>query len=720
MSQLTPKENERIERSFKHQDFQSICEIFHSGNFTFSELSKFYKNFSRKGLFKQVPFWHSKLPLHYLKETLQSDLKMTFYKEYFSKNEFCSRYLDQELLSISEKDYIRFFKLFKAFRHEKHLLSFKELSAGRYNSLSTVQKEIGSIERAYQNNHIKIDLLRSELAQLPLDEFLLAVVLWVQKVKSDERMKNDRDKLVRNINVVLEELTPILNIYSTKGGSRITYMTNEDINSEFKRSKVPDRFKLDVGELGQPTEIQLNVLRSLDTLLELTIQKNTIDLYCCGMADITELHPEEEIHFLTNEFFDVFQVNDLKKGPEEIYITKGFRSERSNIDLGSATISCNELEVLNFYGVNSQLKIKEDIIDLPKVFELLRSFSKFKGPEERTIGTIDRKEFKVMNVFNRASHSFIERFGMNESITIFDHRELIMNIQDYFEWTEPETRSVLSFLTLDLSKQGAITNWLFTPFIKHENQVLWLGALLKDRRWDNIILNKIKLTPQIAQQADIGKGLEMKLGQLFEENSFSVLVNRRFKLSDGQSGEIDLMAFKDDSILICEAKTSTRSDDYTEAVSTQNIELEGKAAQQLSKCETFLSENWPKVKEELGIDEDISLSALRVIPLIITDNFEGDRYIYKQKYRKISFLELDVILKNNKRELLQAYFFQEKIQNQNNFNLDIYSRVKVWDLWNDHEELSTNSLLNAIDKDLVWEGLRSLWNFNRTILTVPI
>ena len=93
---------------------------------------------------------------------------------------------------------------------------------------------------------------------------------------------------------------------------------------------------------------------------------------------------------------------------------------------------------------------------------------------------------------NEGDKQFVELFGSNESITLFDFEKLSLGIYTYFKWTEQETQSILSFLTFEITSSQLPYSWVSRPFIKYKNQIRWLGSFLKDRRWDNIFLNKFK------------------------------------------------------------------------------------------------------------------------------------------------------------------------------------------------------------------------------------
>ena len=148
---------------FKKRDFNSIHQNFQDEDLLPKDLLKFYKNYSRKKLFKQPEFWNSSLPLLHLKEILESDIKMSFYKEYFSKNEFCNPVLDQQLVKISESEFLKYYKLFKAFRHEAFMNSLNDLTSNRYKTLKILAKEFNVIAKLTSDNSDQFERLRSNL-----------------------------------------------------------------------------------------------------------------------------------------------------------------------------------------------------------------------------------------------------------------------------------------------------------------------------------------------------------------------------------------------------------------------------------------------------------------------------------------------------------------------------------------------------------------------------
>lgn len=314
---------------------------------------------------------------------------------------------------------------------------------------------------------------------------------------------------------------------------------------------------------------------------------------------------------------------------------------------------------------------------------------------------------------NQGDERFMLHFGSNESITLFDLDKLSVGIQAYFNWTADETKATLSYLTFDIQGKEFPANWLSRPFLKYNNQLLWLGSFLKDRRWDNILLNRIKTEKEHGKQINvISRNFESKIQTLFESKSFKTISGVNFYSSNGQKGDFDVLAFKDNHLFVCEAKIGKRSDDYFQAAYAETMRLEGHAAEQLEKAIANINEDWDNLKKKLGIEENIDLTNVKIIPLIITDYFEGDLQLYKSAVRKTSLLELEVIFKNAKKDLLETYLISRLVLNSNNPNLKQHAPfTNEWDLWSGKANLDVETIIRNIDQNAIWKDMEIIWKF---------
>jgi len=247
-----------------------------------------------------------------------------------------------------------------------------------------------------------------------------------------------------------------------------------------------------------------------------------------------------------------------------------------------------------------------------------------------------------------------------------------------------------------------------------DDRVIWLGSFLKDRRWDNVIINRFKQEYEHAELVnEISKNLEVKIEEHFASAGFNTISRLRYKTSDGQRGDFDVLAFKDNTIFICEVKSGWRSDDFSYATYLEVNRLEGCAADQLEKGLAHLPEDWGTIRTKLKINKNILLEEITVIPIIVTDYFEGDNLLYRGVCRKISLLELEVIFKNSKRQLLETYFWMKQFLDQNNPNLNAdRSPAIAWNLRDNKQNIDVATMLNIIDDNRIWIELEKFWRFS--------
>jgi hypothetical protein len=251
------------------------------------------------------------------------------------------------------------------------------------------------------------------------------------------------------------------------------------------------------------------------------------------------------------------------------------------------------------------------------------------------------------------------------------------------------------------------------PFLKYQDNVLWLGSFLKGRRWDNVFLNKFKLDYEFKSVAKlISSNFERKIEELFSSNNFKTISSLPFKSSNGQSGDFDVLAFKDNFLIVCEAKTGVRSDEFIHAANSEAVRLEGCAADQLIKGINNINEDWTNLKSKLKISDSVRINEIKIIPLIVTDYFEGDLHLYKNSILKTSLLELEVNLQNQKQSLLEMYIMMQSPMNSFNSALNEKRETPSnWDLWNGQKSCSVENLIQNIQSNAVWKELESIWKF---------
>lgn len=695
----------QIENAFNKEDFSEANNIFIAGTFSFTDYLVFVK---KHKLFSREKFWISSLPHFKLQEVLESELKIDFFDSYFSKSSNCNHELNNHLLVIAKDDYVFHFKLSQAFKMLVFLNSFKEI-AKRDAELEKKSKEFSIIVQALK----KIEQEQSQdnqfLLQFDLGEITMAFTLYYYQFKQSPEILGNK-ALQTSIEVTLvDELNDIMRLFKDKPNMKFSYQSNEDVQKEYQRYEAPHKFRGKEGIFLPLAQKYQFIYQIINRLIKRKSQRGLIGLYSSGYADFKAnfLNPAT---LKTNEKYRQFRINNNKSTVEECYfcaqsIKDIFELARSSNDANFISNNIIEknisgsIKMLDIYGISAKIQTPSKSISLEKVFRLLKIFSTYKGQAKRTMGVIE----------NEANATFINLFGKNESISFFEYDILIQNLSTYFKWDKSETENILSFLTFDITSKEQPISWISSPFLKYNNKVLWLGSFLIDRRWDNIISNKLKVGKLEKIFSD---NFEKQIAKLFESKGFKTIHSLKFQSSNGQSGDFDTLAYKDKYLFVCEAKTSKRTDDFSHAAYMETVRLEGCAAEQIEKSLHNIQENWESIKSKLQIEESITFEEIKVISLIITDYFEGDLRLYKNNYNKISFLELDVILNNNKKELFEKYIDTIKHLNAKNSNLNLnYQKSENWHLWGDNKHLEMATIVSNIQNNSIWNEMSKIWNF---------
>jgi hypothetical protein len=130
----------------------------------------------------------------------------------------------------------------------------------------------------------------------------------------------------------------------------------------------------------------------------------------------------------------------------------------------------------------------------------------------------------------------------------------------------------------------------------------------------------------------------------------------------------------------------------------------------LEKAIHNIKEDWPNLRSKFEISEALKIEDVTIVPLIVTDNFEGDLRLYKDTILKTSLLELEVNFKNNKKDLLEIYFQSQPVMNSLNNELKSNKVNPVnWDLWKERNKCSVENLIENIEHNAVWKELENNW-----------
>jgi hypothetical protein len=682
MTETLDKLASKTEEILKQEAFDSLSSLFIENYLTSQELIIFYKR--KDFILSNIKYWQSSLPSFHIETLLESDLKVSWLYSYFSNDQFCNDMLNQKLLLIIPNEFVRFLKFTHAFNKPQFWESLN-FCKHKFPRLETLTKELFVIRQKL--NEIKQDNEEESaiLKHLLSIDLIIAFTNFYHFFKRQPNVMGNNAFQTEVEVALIEELNRVIPISNCNDSTTLfPFKTNEELQG-FLEVKIKN-----IAE-DKP---MLFLFKIIEKMIHRKSLNGRIDMYCCGYADFIDY---ENAPFIlkTNEAQSVFNFNNKKSQPEEYYLND-FSFEKSIQYIQDIRISGeSEIKHFDYYGIPASIKSDNKSIDLTKAFKLLKHFSVYKGPQEPS---------------NTAPNAFKSVFGGNELLSLFDYNQLLSDIALFFNWKKEECEDLLQFLSVNLSQINHRKKWLANPFLKFGDKILWIGSFLRDRRWENIILNKIKTEKQLEKNIKpISKNLELNTINLFKKAGFKAFGISSFKTNNGKSGDIDVIAYKNGCLVIAEVKSGNRSDDYSHATYSELIRLEGSAAEQLAKIEEYIKEDWESIKKENGIQTPKPFEKITIYPLIITDYYEGDLGLYKQKYSKTSLLELDVIISNSKERLLKTY---HKIQFFSNTNNSYFNQKPVkfnFDLWNG-KALSAELLINKIEGNEVWKEIESIWN----------
>jgi hypothetical protein len=696
-----------ISKHLLNKDFDSIYRIFLDSSSSATELLIFYRR--KKEILNNKTFWTSQLPHFHLQAIVESDFKITFLHSYLSSDQNCNDELNKHLAFTTKSDFIKFIKLWEVFNKSNFynsLISISEIDT----DCERLMKELNIVIKAQQKIADEAKKDEKLILQHSFDEIALAFSLYYYDFKQRPEILSNKKWQTQVEMTLVNEFNKVISIFKEQNNAEFQFASNDELQKVFQRNEAPHHT---LGKKGLWTPVE-SKFQNLFLLISRMIERNSINgqiqLYLAGYFDFetTILNPAR---LKSNSNYRIFKINDNKSSPEEYYFIDLKIEDILKLKPLTKTDITSSLNCLIFYGIPEFVSHNGKEIEVKKALQLLKYFSVYKGPKERQIISDGKKTTSF--VLNQGDEKFRELFGSNESITLFEYDKLAQGISSYFNWKEQETQSILSFLTFDTSSPNSYYSWVSRPFMKYQNQVLWLGSFLKDRRWDNIFLNKFKRDYEFKSLGKlIASNFERKIEELFRSSGFTTISSLPFKSSNGQSGDFDVLAFKDNFLIVCEAKTGIRSDEFLHAAKSEAVRLEGCAADQLVKAINNIKEDWTNLKSKLGISESLKIEDIEIIPLIVTDYFEGDLHLYKNSILKTSLLELEVNLKNNKQNLLEMYMMMQSSMNRFNSTLNENRKSPAnWDLWNGQNNCSVENLIQNLESNAIWEELQSVWKF---------
>lgn len=689
-----------IEAFKKSSDYSGLCNLFVREEITSRDLTIFYKS-KKKEVFRACAFWNSDLPLLLIEEILESDLRVAFMHEYVSKDVHCNNGLNRQLLSLDPQLFLRLFKLSGGHKKIAFLTDFENLRA-EFSILGRLPQELKVIATTIVNLEASSKVDDQFLLQIPFGKVLITFALFHYEMKQMGRIEGNRVLQVAEEVALVNELNDVIQLFKNAGkidSDSLPFESDEELQRYFDSYCVPHHI---LGKSNQQLfDAEIALVRDvLYRKIERLYVASPLEIYLSGFAEF-ENPTFPPYKLVTNERFKLFQQNDKKSVPEEMYLS-GLSIAQFDVNQLSRTRTTGPMNYFEMYGVPRHIEHDGHQVDLKQVISVLKHFSTFKGPVERNFNPSGVMEM------NRGDELFVKLFGSNSCICLFNEDELKSAVAMYFKIDDVTAGGLLDFLTLDLAKPLDLCEWIQSPFLKIRNKIIWMGTLSKDRRWEVILTNRLKSCEPYKTQ--IPKNVETSVAELFKKRGYFVLNSHQFHSTLGTKGDIDVLALKDDALFIIEVKAGQHSNDFKHAAYSELVRLEGSAAEQLAKIEDYIRADWDILKGQLGKWKYKKLEELKIYSLIVTDHFEGELQLYKEKYLKTSILELDVILSNGKKRLYENYLILNTITNPNNpmYRGGAGWRIE-WSLWKN--KLTPRVLYECIASNSVWKELNEEWKF---------
>ncbi|MGP8216601.1 MAG: hypothetical protein ACLQQ4_13625 [Bacteroidia bacterium] len=707
------QEIEKISTLLKAGQFVEVGEYTTSKKILFNTFLTAFK-ITNKGLSiankvtNKPEFWKSSILCQYLQEFMSSPVKISFLDSYFQKDANFNPAFNRALIAHYFEDFKRFYKIAKCYRYTNFMKNLNELSKipvslmlGVFcQKMETILKEELRLEKEEESDNEK-------LIRIPFDKVLIGIVGFHESMMQNIDIVANKDLQTMYDVAICREAERIINVFrKLTDKSEITCEFNSSDELQAEWDIIRPSHKFETRDEPVLSAEYTGIIGLLNRGLQRQIRMFRIETYLSGFADFPDPLNIESIK--QNEEFRRYRYNDYKSTFEEHYFLSSIPKKSRLNTQDRITLM---LKICSFYGIPSKLLTTDShCFDIAKAFSFLGTFSAYKSPLGKEYVPIEDKVLVVNR--NEPDNEFKNCFGANEHISLFKKEDLIKGIGKYFSLNPYESKELLGQVSFEMVEDDSFKGFFPNPFIVLNEKVYWLGRLFKNRRWDVILRNKIKMNGLLPdnEKRKIADGIEIIIRALFRSIGYKVPENvseRKFILKNGDSGEMDLIAYRNGELIIAEVKSGTITEETDSVTEKETLRLEGVAAEQLEKYNKYLQESWDNtLSEKFGVRK--KYDKLKICSLIITDFFDGDLKIYKDIYPKISLLELFVILKNGKRELFEEAARYSPILNRNNPEYKQKIQNIEWDLWNEKTNFSMEILKDCIENNKVWKDLEAI------------
>ena len=675
-------------------------------------------------------FWQSELPVLWfndlIKEPLFENLLFFYFKRSTKPNEtFLKQFFDSKSKSIL----IKIIKLSEAFKHDLHWKSFSIFQND--NQLKIFYKELQYVRsyRSYwEDKSIKhIAFIQS----MDYEDILIQMVSCYEQFKRySNKTIDNRSLIISYESHLIKILNLLLNVRNEPSKNAEVIIGNKYDENEFKlitKQELPIIRPVEsfINNNLIPKEIISSLKKRFREAVEYFFSKDVndyqINTYLSGFAEFCYID-NLNAGIKTNTKFTEYR-KTLEKGKyDETYFTNKVVDSKEKLNEIKSLSSTWEkqfklgitssIEYLNFLKIpksihNSRNNSK---IEFEKALLFIKSFSLFLMPQGRMV--INGK----MSFKRELPKEFKELFH-SDYIVSYNENELIRKCKTYFKWPTEEVRSIVDFFTTDLNNNKDKIDIKKRPLLKIGTQYVWLSSFFRDRRWEIILHQKI-VAENLLNHNDQSTNSENYISTIFKEGNFNAISSYRYR-EHNKNGEIDVLAFKNGILFICELKSTYTQEDILKTSIYETQKFKYKASEQLDLAKDYVDNNFDEIKGIKELNIDCSKEDLKIETLIISNIYEADHLNFNKRHLKVSLFELLVILKNDLYQMLVPKYTKalfdlgldlsvDNILNKHNKNTILKEDCNLWE---NEKDCSPEDIISAILENKVWKHQDANKNF---------
>lgn len=650
------------------QSFKIAKEIWDSLNkieFTTEDLVEFNKNLKKpnKDFFKIFFSSPEEISTNYLIKLLNSSVGERILNLYFSENYYANELFFKNCIN-NYKDFSiiqKYIKINKSYLNDLHFETFYHLNNRKTKENIKFYKQIIFLRKNEQTwNKADEEHYRPLLNSFSYEDILTHIVSF-----HNYHVKKTKD--IKGIKITSREL--------------LSSILKDKIHED-RSIKHVDKKKSSKHKLENDTEIPYNKQNiSLKKFLDFRFSKfqNNFNVervlteqyefnYICENSseiEITEIGNLYEKNLLKHRYADNF------------YGIKLLKDNKSNFRFtNDIKVKCliNQ-EYFKFNGIN--LFIEEKKLDIQKVIYFVQTLSTLLIPNKNY-----PEEFRSIEA--QKFHSIFQEKQKN--IYVFNKEELINKCFYFFEWDRNEIIKIIDLITFKIDKCET-SNFNDSVFIELENQYYWISALNEDLKFDVLLHRKMSRMKYINHNKQSDE-VERKIANLFKENGFISRSGYRYnyKKDNGKiSGDIDTIAFRDNTLFIIELKLTHIDEKSLLEFKYEHEKFKIQATNQLKKGIEYIENHFDKVRKDFSID--CELNEINIQSLIVTNVFAVNKSI-PNEIPIISLIELFTMLENDIYPHLLNWNASEGALHLVNDN--------IRDLWKDKKQCTSQDIINWI------------------------